>query len=147
MTEPVTEQRREPGERPGPRPEDVDTGFWLWAVALPLLVIGYLLDVVTGARGDQRVLLIVFSVMFMVVLASIVGAFLVLLRQGYRWARTLLTSGGAVSVVHAVSSLLSGDRPAAVAVAYAVTAIVGSVLIVGGIYLLHRKDANGYFTR
>jgi hypothetical protein len=30
---------------------------------------------------------------------------------------------------------------------YAVTAIVGSVLIAGGLYLLHRKDADGFFTR
>ena len=116
-------------------------------IALPLLVTGYLLDVVTGARGDQRLLLIVVSVTFMVVLSSIVVAFLVLLRQGYRWTRTLLTSGGVVSAMHAVSSLFTGDRPAAVAVAYAVTAIVGSVLIVGGVYLVYRKDANAFLTR
>ncbi len=143
MTEHGTAQRRGPKSRP----EDVDTGFWLWMIALPLLVTGYLLDVVTGARGDQRLLLIVVSVTFMVVLSSIVVAFLVLLRQGYRWTRTLLTSGGVVSAMHAVSSLFTGDRPAAVAVAYAVTAIVGSVLIVGGVYLVYRKDANAFLTR
>ncbi|MGV0740838.1 hypothetical protein [Mycolicibacterium sp. XJ870] len=143
MTDRVTDQE----QRPAGRPDDVDTGFWLWVVALPLLVIGYLLDVVTGAGGDQRTLVIVLSVMFMAVLSSIVTAFLILMRQGYRWARTLLTSGGLVSVVHLVSSLLTGDRPTAAAVGYAVTAIVGSVLIAGGMYLLHRKDANGFFVR
>ncbi|MDV3125555.1 hypothetical protein M1247_11575 [Mycobacterium sp. 21AC1] len=132
-------------QEPQGRPEDVDTGFWLWVVALPLMVIGYLLDAVTTAAGAQRLLVIVFSVIFMVVLCSIVVAFLILLRQGYRWCRTLLTTGGLVSVVHAVSSLLTGERQAGAAVGYAITAIVGSVLIMGGIYLLHRKDANGFF--
>jgi hypothetical protein len=32
-------------------------------------------------------------------------------------------------------------------VIYAVASIVGAVLIVGGVYLLHRKDAHAYFTR
>ncbi|MGV9798306.1 hypothetical protein ACWDTP_09620 [Mycobacterium sp. NPDC003449] len=129
------------------RPEDVDTGFWLWVGALPLMVIGFLLDVLTGPAGDQRMMVIAFAVVSMVVLSSIVVTFLILMRQGYRWARTLLTSGGLVSVVHAVSSLLSGERSSAIAVGYAVTAIVGSVLILGGVYLVHRKDANGFFTR
>lgn len=143
MTEPVTT----PQQVPDGRPDDVDTGFWLWVTALPLMVIGYVLNVVTLTDGDQRTMLIAFSVMFVVVLASIVVAFLILMRQGYRWARTLLTSGGVVSVFHAVSSLFSEERVAAVAVPYAVTAIVGSVLILGGVYLLHRKDATGFFTR
>jgi len=30
---------------------------------------------------------------------------------------------------------------------YAVTGIVGSVLIAGGVYLLHRKDAHAFFTK
>ncbi|WP_308161849.1 hypothetical protein [Mycolicibacterium goodii] len=143
MTSSMTEHR--PGSEP--RPEDVDTGFWLWVVALPLLVVGYLLDAVTGSAGDQRVLMIVLAVMFMIVVSSIVVAFLILMRHGYRWTRTLLTSGGLVSVIHVVTGLFGGERPPAVAVAYALTGIVGSVLIVGGVYLLHRKDANGFFTR
>jgi hypothetical protein len=28
-----------------------------------------------------------------------------------------------------------------------VTAIIGSVCIAGGVYLLHRKDAHAFFTR
>lgn len=144
MTGQVTEQQKSPTGRP----EDVDTGFWLWAAALVLMVVGYLIDVLTGSGGGvQRSMTVVFSVMFVVVLSSIVAAFLVLLRQGYRWARTLLTSGGIVSVLHAISSLLTGERQDAAAVGYAVTAIVGSVLIAGGMYLLHRKDADGFFTR
>lgn len=129
------------------RPADVETGFWLWVAAVPLMVIGYLLDVIVTEGGDQRGFVIALAVMFTVVLSSIVGTFLILMRQGYRWCRTLLTSGGLVSVVQAASSLLSGDRPPAAAVAYAVTTIVGAVLIAGGLYLLHRKGSNGFFTR
>ncbi|MDG5769838.1 hypothetical protein P5W04_21945 [Mycobacteroides abscessus subsp. abscessus] len=144
MTDQVTEQQPSPTERP----EDVDTGFWLWAAALVLMVVGYLIDALTGSgTGVQRSMTAVFSVMFVVVLSSIVVAFLLLMRQGYRWARTLLTSGGLVSMLHAISSLLTGERQDAAAVGYAVTAIVGSVLIAGGLYLLHRKDADGFFTR
>ncbi|WP_082022618.1 hypothetical protein [Mycolicibacterium setense] len=144
MTEQVTEQQ----ESPAGRPEDVDTGFWLWTAALVLMVVGYLIDAFTGSDGGvQRSVTVVFSVMFLVVLSSIVVAFLFLMRQGYRWARTVLTSGGIVSVLHAISSLLTGERQDAAAVGYAVTAIVGSVLIAGGLYLLYRKDADGFFTR
>jgi O-antigen/teichoic acid export membrane protein len=144
VTGQVTEQQKSPTGRP----EDVDTGFWLWTAALVLMVIGYLIDALTGSGGGvQRSVTVVFSVMFLVVLSSIVAAFLMLMRQGYRWARTLLTSGGIVTVLHAISSLLTGERQDAAAVGYAVTAIVGSVLIAGGLYLLHRKDADGFFTR
>ena len=144
MTDQVTEQQPSPTGRP----DDVDTGFWLWVVALVLMVLGYLIDVLTGSgTGVQRSVTVVFSVMFLVVLSAIVVTFLVLMRQGYRWARTLLTSGGIVTVLHAISSLLTGERQAAAAMGYAVTAIVGSVLIAGGLYLLHRKDADGFFLR
>lgn len=144
MTDQVTEQQPSPTGRP----DDVDTGFWLWAVALVLMVVGYLIDLLTGSgTGVQRSVTVVFSVMFLVVLSAIVVAFLMLMRQGYRWARTLLTSGGIVTVLHAISSLLTGERQAAAAMGYAVTAIVGSVLIAGGLYLLHRKDADGFFLR
>ncbi|MFV8264113.1 hypothetical protein ACNQR9_12970 [Mycolicibacterium peregrinum] len=144
MTDPGTEQ--EPS--PTGRPDDVDTGFWLWTAALVLMVVGYLIDALTGSgAGVQRSMTLVFSVMFVVVLSSIVVAFLMLMRQGYRWVRTLLTSGGIVSVLHAISSLLTGERQDAAAMGYAVTAIVGSVLIAGGLYLLHRKDADGFFSR
>jgi hypothetical protein len=58
-----------------------------------------------------------------------------------------LTGGAIASVVYTGTSLFTVDRPAAAAVIYAVTAIVGSVLIVGGVFLLHRKDAHAFFTR
>ncbi len=69
-----------------------------------------------------------------------------LLRLGYRWARTLLTGGAIASVVYSLSNLSDGQRPEAAAMAYAAAVIVGSVLIVGGAYLLHRKDSHEFFT-
>ena len=47
----------------------------------------------------------------MFVLAAIVVTFLFLMRQGYRWARTLLTGGGVASVVYVGTSLFTVDRP------------------------------------
>jgi hypothetical protein len=129
------------------RPVDVDTGFWLWLAALPLMVIGYVVDlVVTGAKRPPT-LVMAISVVFVVVLSAVVVTFLILMRHGYRWARTLLTGGGIASAVYTATSLFTVDRPAAAAITYAVTAIVGSVLIVGGAFLLHRKDAHAFFTR
>jgi len=129
------------------RPVDVDTGFWLWLAALPLMVVGYVVDLlVTGERHPPTIVLAI-SVMFVVVLSTVVVTFLILMRHGYRWARTLLTGGGIASVVYTATSLFTVDRPAAAAITYAVTAIVGSVLIVGGAFLLHRKDAHAFFTR
>jgi hypothetical protein len=129
------------------RPEDVDTGFWLWLAALPLMVVGYVVDLVVNAANHPPTIVYAISVLFVVVLSAVVVTFLILLRHGYRWARTVLTGGGVASVVYAASSLFTVDRPPAAAVTYAVSAIVGSVLIAGGVYLLHRKDAHAFFTR
>jgi hypothetical protein len=135
------------------RPVDVDTGFWLWVAALPLMVTGYVVDlVVTDANHLPMTVygpMVVYAInaVFVVVLSAVVVTFLILMRHGYRWARTLLTGGGMASVVYAGTSLFTIDRPTAAAVTYAVTAIVGSVLIVGGVFLLHRKDAHTFFTR
>jgi preprotein translocase subunit SecG len=85
--------------------------------------------------------------MFVFVLAAVVVTFLVLMRHGYRWARTVLTGGGVASVVYSGTNLFSTDRPTTSAVLYAVSAIVGSVLIIGGVFLLHRKDAHAFFVR
>jgi hypothetical protein len=128
------------------RPADVDTGFWLWLAAVPLMVTGYLVDVVT-TQHPRPLVVLVFSGMFVFVIAAVVVTFLFLMRQGYRWARTVLTGGGVASVVYACTSLFSLDRPTTSAVLYAVSAIVGSVLIAGGVFLLHRKDAHAYFVR
>jgi len=129
------------------RPTDVDTGFWLWLVAVPFMGTGYLVDVVSTKDPHPPAIVIVFSCLFVLVLAAVVVTFLFLMRQGYRWARTLLTGGGVASVVYAGSSLFSVDRPTTPAVVYAVSAIVGSVLIAGGVFLLHRKDAHAFFVR
>jgi MFS family permease len=136
-----------PEQQPHARPPDVDTGFWLWVAALPLLVIGYVIDTVTAPLGERSVVVYATSGMFLVVLCAIVVTFLLLMRAGYRWARTLLTGGGIATVVYTTSSLLTTHRPAMAAVAFAVTGIIGSVLIAGGVFLLHRKDSHAYFTR
>ncbi|OBK70806.1 hypothetical protein [Mycobacterium sp. 1274761.0] len=130
-----------------PRPTDVDTGFWLWLVAVPLMVVGYVVDLIGAVKPRPPTVVVVFSAVFVVVLAAVVVTFLFLMRQGYRWARTVLTGGGVASIVYAGASLFSVDRPTAAAVLYAVSAIVGSVLIAGGVFLLHRKDAHAFFVR
>ena len=138
--------QRQPTAEPG-RPADVDTGFWLWVAALPLTVIGYIVDLVlTGANHPPKIVYAI-SVVFVVVMSAVVVTFLILMRHGYRWARTLLTGGGIASVVYTATGLFTEVRPPVAAIIYAVTAIVGSVLIVGGVVLLHRKDAHAFFTR
>jgi hypothetical protein len=129
------------------RPLDVDTGFWLWVAALPLMVIAYIVDLVSTADRKLPAPVVVMSVMFVVILASVVLTFQILMRHGYRWARTLLTGGGVAAVVYVATSLFTVERTTAAAVTYAVSAILGSVLIAGGVYLLHRKDAHAFFTR
>ena len=129
------------------RPHDVDTGYWLWVASVPLMVVGYVVDLVTSADRHLPIAVLATSVVFVVVLTAIVVTFMILMRHGYRWARTVLTGGGIASVVYTATSLFTVDRPPAAAVIYAVTAIVGSVLIAGGVFLLHRKDAHAFFTR
>jgi len=139
--------RHLPPESQG-RPTDVDTGFWLWVAALPLMVTGYIVDLVGTADRQLPTPVLVMSMLFLVIVAAVVLTFQILMRQGYRWARTLLTGGGVAAVVYVASSLFTVERPtAAAAVTYAVSAILGSVLIVGGAFLLHRKDAHAFFTR
>jgi hypothetical protein len=126
------------------RPVDLDTGFWLWVAALPLMVSGYVIDMVTEEKRSSVLVLAVNGV-FLVVLTAVVVAFLILMRYGYRWARAILTGGAIAAVAYTVSSLLTVERPPGVAIGHAVTAIFGSVLIVGGFYLLHRSDVNAFF--
>ena len=134
------------GDAPGV-PEDVVTGFWLWVTALPLLVIGYGVDLAAGPAKPQSWFVYAVSGMFVFIVAAVVVTFLVLMRQGYRWARTLLTGGGATTIVFVTVGLFAADRTEVAALVYAVTGIVGSVLIAGGAYLLHRKDAHAFFTK
>jgi hypothetical protein len=112
-----------------------------------LMVTGYVVDLFVTDKNHPPAIVYAISLVFVVVLAAIVVTFLILMRHGYRWARTLLTGGGIASVVYTGSSLFTVDRPTTAAVVYAVTAIVGSVLIVGGAFLLHRKDSHVFFTR
>ncbi|BBZ06191.1 hypothetical protein MDOR_03600 [Mycolicibacterium doricum] len=141
------ESTRPAGPKPA-RPADVDTGFWLWAAALPLLVIGYLIDNLMAPVAGAPLFLKGIAVMIVVAVAAVVLTFLILLRQGYRWTRTLLTAGGFGSMAYTVTNLFTVERESPVAAfGYAVTAIIGSVLIAGGIFLLHRKDSNAFFMR
>jgi hypothetical protein len=134
-------------ERPPTRPVDVDTGFGLWLIALLMLLTGQAVETALAPNVPGGVIAYAITGVFLVVLSAVVVTFLLLMRQGYRWARTLLTGGGVATVVYVVSSLFTVQRGTVAAVTYAVTAIFGSVLIVGGVYLLHRKDAHGFFTR
>ena len=127
------------------RPADVDTGFWLWLIALPLLLTGYLVDAFTVQRAT--VFGIAVTTLFALTLGAVVLTFLLLMRSGYRWTRTLLTTGGVATVIYTAASLFSVPREPVTAVTFAVTGIIGSVLIVGGLYLLHRQDAHGFFAK
>jgi hypothetical protein len=147
-----------PGTPPGPpappgpsepktRPVDVDTGFWLWVAAVPLMVVGYAVDLVGSGAGRGSVLVFAASGLFAAVVCAIVVTFLILMRAGYRWARTILSGGGLATVVYVMVRLFTVNWPPVAAVTCAVTGIVGSVLILGGMFLLHRRDAHAYFSR
>ncbi|UMB68879.1 hypothetical protein [Mycobacterium paraterrae] len=129
------------------RPVDVDTGFWLWLVAVPLMVIGYAADLVGSSDGQRATPLLVASGLFTAVLCAIVVTFLILMRAGYRWARTTLTGGAIATVVYVGTRLFSATWPPVYAVVCGAAGITGSVLIAGGMFLLHRSDAHNYFTR
>jgi hypothetical protein len=116
-------------------------------VALPLMVIGYIADMVGSSAGRGSALLYVASGLFTVVLCAIVVTFLILMRAGYRWARTVLTGGGIATVVYIGTRLFTVSWPPMFALICGVAGIVGSVLIAGGMFLLHRSDAHAYFTR
>jgi hypothetical protein len=145
VTGPVPPPPGEPG--PQTRPLDVDTGFWLWLVALPLMVVGYIADWVGSSPGRGSAVLYAASGLFTAVLCAIVVTFLILMRAGYRWARTVLTGGGIATVVYVATRLFTVTWPPMFAVICGVSGIVGSVLIAGGMFLLHRSDAHAYFTR
>ena len=135
------------GEQPPTRPADVDTAFGLWLTALGLLLAGQVVDTALASNVPGGVVAYAVTGVFLVLLSSVVVTFLLLMRQGYRWSRTLLTGGGVATVVYVLISLFTVPRGTVAAVTYAITAIFGSVLIAGGMYLLHRKDAHGFFTR
>jgi Mn2+/Fe2+ NRAMP family transporter len=126
---------------------DVDTGFWLWTAALPLTMTGWAVDLAALPGGRGSGLLYTVFALLAAVLCAVVVTFLILMRAGYRWARTALAGGGVAVVVYTAMRLFSVNRPPVAAVSSAVAGIAGSVLIAGGIFLLHRRDSQGYFTR
>lgn len=132
---------------PQGRPHDVVTGFWLWATAMPLVVGGYVINTLSPPLRTTSGYVNAISVLMMLAVTAIAATFLFLLWHGYRWARSLLTGGAVASLVYLTTSLFVTGREAGAAVGYAVCAIVGSVLLVGGTYLLHRPDSHAYFTR
>lgn len=137
-----------PPPSPAPtRPADVDTGFWLWLAAVPLMVIGQLADAYVAAKAAGSLNIFVATAFVAAIIGGVTVGFLALLRSGYRWARTLLTAGGLVTIFFTAANLLTTTRPVVPAVVYAVTGIFGSVFIAGGIYLLHRADSHRFFTR
>jgi hypothetical protein len=143
----LREEQSDSMEEQPARPVDVDTGFGLWLAALATLVIGQAVDAALTTRGPAEYLRVGFTALMLVVVCALVVTFLVLMRQGYRWARTVLTGGGVATIAYVASSLFTVDRDTIPAVSFAVTGIFGSVLIAGGAYLLHRKDAHAYFMR
>lgn len=137
-----------PPAEPTTRPADADTAFWLWIAAVPLLSIGYLLDNLIAPPEQSSLFLRGMAVLILVVVVAIVVTMLFLLRQGYRWVRTLTSAGGCGSIAYTITNLFTVHRDSAVAAfGYAATTIIGCVLIGGGIFLLHRKDANAFFVR
>ena len=131
-----------------PRPADVDTGFWLWLVALPLLLIGQVVDIfTTGTAAGSSTYVAVATTAIVLAVGAVVATFLWLMRSGYRWTRTLLTGGGLATIFYTLASVFGTAREPTAAVVFAVTGIVGSVLIAGGVYLLHRPESTRFFTR
>lgn len=129
------------------RPADVDTGFWLWMIALPLMLIGQLVDAYAAAEAADSFFIFTTTAVLTILIGGLVLTFLLLLRSGYRWTRTVLTAGGTATILYTVMSLAGSPRPPVAAVTYAVTGIVGAVLIGGGIFVLHRSDSTRFFTR
>jgi hypothetical protein len=114
-------------------------------IAVPLMTVNYVVDVVSA---EGRVpLSIAISMVFLFVVLALVVTFLILMRSGYRWTRTVLTAGGLASIVSVAFGLFATGRPAVAAVIFAVAGIIGAVLIGGGIFLLHRKESQEFFTR
>jgi hypothetical protein len=135
------------GGAPVDIPEEVATGFWMWVIALPLMLTGYVVGTVTAPSPTPRWLVYASTALFVVIVGPIVLTFIILMRHGYRWARSVLTGGGAASVVYVLSHLFQLEGAPVVAFGYAATTIVGTVLIMGGAVLLHRKDAHAYLVR
>jgi len=108
--------------------------------ALPLLVTGYVVDMVAGPAKAQSWFVYAISGYSSSSSPRSSLTFLILMRHGYRWARTLLTGGGATTIVFVTVGLFAADRPRW---PQWCTRSPGSGfgLIAGGLYLLHRKTS------
>ena len=116
--------------------------------ALPLMVISQIIDTAAApAPKKMPVLAYALNGLFLIVVTALVVTFALLMRAGYRWARTVLTAGGLTAVMYSLTSLFTLDRGSVTAVGYAVCVIPASVLIVGGVFLLHRRDSHEFLTR
>ena len=111
------------------------------------MVVGYGADVVGSSNGRGSAPLYAAAALFTGVLCAIVVTFLILMRAGYRWARTVLTGGAIATVVYVGIRLFTVTWPPMYAVLCGITGITGSVFIAGGMFLLHRSDSHDYFTR
>ena len=68
------------------RPKDVDTAFGLWLAALPLMLIGQAAVPPLARNVPPGVMTYVAAWGVLVLLSAVVVTFLLLMRQGYRWA-------------------------------------------------------------
>ncbi|MGA9871680.1 MAG: hypothetical protein WBQ44_11135 [Rhodococcus sp. (in: high G+C Gram-positive bacteria)] len=160
-----------PPERPAP--VDVETARHLWWGVAALGLLGLLLTLllVNGERTafaqqlvddvkaqDQSIPLTLDSAesyltAALVVMALLGTGFVALflrvvgkMRLGRMWARTVLTMIGTVVVVMALPQLFGfGIDGGALQVIMSVAGIGQGVLAAGAIYLMHRKESNGYF--
>lgn len=135
-----------------PRPDDIDTGCWLWLAALPLMIVSYMAANVGQWQQDPEVhkaallwTVYAFNGFIVVVVGALVVTGIFLMRAGYRLARTFLTGGAVGSVVFTATRLI--DLQGVPAIVQALSGITASVLICGGLFLLHREDSTAYLTR
>ncbi|MDP4961267.1 MAG: hypothetical protein NWR02_06860, partial [Mycobacterium sp.] len=117
-----------------------------------LLLIGQVVDIFTAGTGTgtaagSSMYVAIATTAIVLAVGAVVATFLWLMRSGYRWTRTLLTGGGLATIFYTLASLFGAVREPMAAVVFAVTGIVGSVLIAGGVYLLHRPESTRFFTR
>jgi peptidoglycan/LPS O-acetylase OafA/YrhL len=144
---PPTVLPQPPAPKRPDRPDDVVTGFWLWLLAVPLMVAGQFADGYVVARSTNTPAVLLTTGVLAVVIGVVVMTLVVLMRSGYRWTRTVLTAGGVATILYTAASLFGTPRPTVPAIAFAFTGIVGAVLIAGGIFLLHRPDSSKFFDR
>ncbi len=130
------------GPQPPTRPVDVDTGFWLWLVAVPLMVIGYVADMVGSSNGRVSAPLYVASRAF---------------HRGVVRDRRDLPDPDAGRLPLGPNRVdrrrhrhrrlprdpaVHRELAADVRRGCGIAGITGSVLIAGGMFLLHRRDAH-----